>query len=811
MTGLERNRVFDIPKLDLLRSVGTSLLDTGVEVCKAWDEAVGELRELEGVVPGEIRSPKLAYAIRHIHTPLSQTDYEKVRMQLDYTLMKLEGNLPTCDQNGAAAVKHVTAVTYRSSEMLEELKQYVNVETLSLELGDYEKKMEAYRADNKKEEPDISELSEQAETILKGLPEFTSFDGDPVNMETGNFVYQYTDLQSRETNLFSFTRSYNAMDRNKGVLGRGWFHNWEMQLLWKEDTIVLLHEDGREEHFAEKNGRYVSNQNNSNMLLEIGEHYYFTGREREVRIFDKSGRFIRLQQEDGGVTLTYDEEKLFQVTQDTGMFFRLDYDAQGRLVKLEDEAGRCVSYGYDGKKLTEITDPVGNTYLYSYGKNGKLLEVKDKRGVIILSNEYDTQKRIVSQQFPDGSCVKMEYLKDGQVRVTERNGSQITYVHDEKHRNTETIYEDGKELRCYDEKDRTVSHTDKKGNKTVYQYDETGRKVNKTDAIGHQTSREYDEEGRPIREVRADGGEMLWRYDGLGRLVERIDPEGHKLLLSYRKEERRPYEICLADGSRLRINYDKRGNILAIDYPDGTGMSYRYDILGRVVESSDKKGNTTRFAYDAMNRITEVVRADGLHRSYRYNEMGEALEIRDFDGYSAYWEYNELNKPRSYTDKCGRETRMEYDRMWNLSKITDPEGGVTEYIYDRQNHLEKVTKPGGSSVRFVYDANGNRTEIHYPDGTVKRYEYDALNRRTAEIDEAGNRTSYIYDCMGNVSRIVDRCGNETSFVYDKNGRKLKQTDGAGAVTRYTYTPLGKPETITDPEGRITYYHYDGGG
>lgn len=803
MVGLEKNRVFDTTKLETLRSVGRTLISTGNTACTEWDIAVASLKSLEELLPADIKSVELATALSEVEVPLSKPEYGTTQLSLDHTLGKLTTNMPLCDSDAAAALNVFTIATSASVAMIEDLQRYITLGMINHAVEGYSQILGAYDSKWNQTEISLDEAMEEAQTVLKGLPDYCEFYGDPVNMETGNFTYRYVDLETGGIEPFTFTRFYNAMDINRGTLGRGWIHSWETRLLLEEERIILIHEDGREEYFPlEGSGR----------LRKMDDHYFYQDAHEQIYAFDESGKLIRLQKADGKYAeLIYEDDKPVKVQAGTGESFSLFYDEDGKLIRLTDGTGRSVTYSYEKKKLVQVTDPLGKTLTYEYAPNGKIRQMIDKRGIPVLINSYDDRKRILSQEFPDGGVMKFEYLSRNRVCVTEQNGNQIIYTHDNQHRSIETAYADGKEVRCYDESGRCCTYIDKRGNRTAYEYDRFGAVTCITDALAGKTVAEYDGDGRLLRLVKPDGGENTYLYDGSGRLIKSTDSEGNAVGFTYYQEERKPDTISLPDGSRISITYDQRGNISAINYPDGTGAVYAYDELNRVVESCDSNGNSTRFVYDAMNRIIQVTRADGLTRTYRYNEMGQALEIKDFDGYSAYWEYNALNKPATYTDKCGRSTQMEYDLMWNLTRVTDPEGGVTEYLYNTLNRLEAVKEIGGSSIRFTYDANGNRTQIEYPDGTSVHYAYDELNRRVAVTDENGNITRIIYDCVGNVSRIVDAAGNETAYEYDRNGNRVKQTDATGAVTHYTYTALGKPETITDPAGRVTRYHYGMGG
>ncbi|WP_270188603.1 DUF6531 domain-containing protein, partial [Mediterraneibacter gnavus] len=56
------------------------------------------------------------------------------------------------------------------------------------------------------------------------------FSKDPVNLSTGNFIYDRTDLEVGGREAFVFRRFYNAINDRSGVLGKDWNHNYEVHL-----------------------------------------------------------------------------------------------------------------------------------------------------------------------------------------------------------------------------------------------------------------------------------------------------------------------------------------------------------------------------------------------------------------------------------------------------------------------------------------------------------------------------------------------------------------------------------------------------
>jgi hypothetical protein len=54
------------------------------------------------------------------------------------------------------------------------------------------------------------------------------FGGDPVNMATGNFIYEKKFLNTNGLFPISFQMFYNAHDKRKNALGYRWVHNYEI-------------------------------------------------------------------------------------------------------------------------------------------------------------------------------------------------------------------------------------------------------------------------------------------------------------------------------------------------------------------------------------------------------------------------------------------------------------------------------------------------------------------------------------------------------------------------------------------------------
>ena len=638
---------------------------------------------------------------------------------------------------------------------------------------------------------------------------------DPVNLSTGNFIYEHEDLKVAGEIPLSFHRYYNSKDSRTGVLGRCFLHNYQIALEKEADgTIGVRLADGQINYHDKKGQEYIARNTALEFLKETEQGYILVHPGQENISFDQEGKMLRKEDRNGrGISFFYCEDgKLKKAETDNGSSLTYCYNQMGQLKKVTDHTGRSVLLQYEEEKLKKVITASGAEYVYRYGENGRITEVENARHVTSVKNTYDRRFRIIHQQFPDGGMMEFAYDdKNRRVTLTERNGSKIIHVHDERYRNTETIYEDGtKEHYLYNEKNQCISKTDRLGRTTRMAYDNRGNLTQMVDALKRRVNYTYDADCHLIS-VSINGKERLKNhYDGKGNLIGTENLYGNRITV-INNGAGRPETITYADGSVLEIGYDENGNIVQLKDVTGNVTTYGYDALNRVIETVDANRNVTRYTYDAADRVTTVTDAMGNQRAYTYNAGGKITAIRDFDGNTAEFIYNPLGKVETYTDKEGQQVHFTYDKMWNVRSVTAPDHGQQKYFYDSDNHLVKQILPMGGVVKYAYDAAGNRTEMTDPEGNTTRYFYDAVNRLTEVLEPDGARTVYEYDREGNLVRETNASGQTTSYTYDDLGRRTSVTDAAGATTSVFYNELGKAERICYPNGSSTVYEYEKGG
>lgn len=683
-------------------------------------------------------------------------------------------------------------------------------------------------------EAEIYEILTGVKASVKGRDDVKCrFSVDPVNLATGNLIYDKDDLAIGGRKPLVFRRFYNSIGGHDGILGCDFNHNYELWLDVKEDAdgqvgATIHFEDGQEDTFLQMEGESFESYYGTTGTFErlksesegVCTGYVYTKLDGTRYHFDASGLYTR--QEDGngsGFSLEYENvgdvgsPRLVKVVKDTGEHFELSYDEGGHLSEVRDHTGRCARYLYEDGRLVKAVRPDGQAIEYEYSFNGKLRKVINPRGICVLTNMYDRNDRTIRQTFPDGSVMSYDYDDEKQtVTMTERNGAKSVYHHDEAYRNYKAEHTNGTEEFEYNDRSQKTKVRDKNGNVTRFTYDDRGNVTSVVNALGTKITLTYNRQNKPVT-IKLDGKSLLKNvYDKNGNLIETTDAKGQKTRLAY-DGNGNATKIIQADGSIIEIAYDKRGNVKSLTNPDGSVVSYKYDELNRVVKTTDALGNSTTYNYDINDNITEVTNPLGQSQTFAYNESNKVVEVTAFNGARTFYEYGALNKPVSITNPLGNKTLFEYDSMWNLAQVTRPNGGATAYRYDGANNVSEVEDAKGSVTRYEYDANGNRTLFEDAEGNKTLLAYDALNRLVKVTSPEGGETRYEYDAESNLIKVTDALGNEVRAEYDELGRVVKETNQLGATREYAYDELGNlKEVISREDGidAVTSFSYKHG-
>jgi len=277
--------------------------------------------------------------------------------------------------------------------------------------------------------------------------------GDPVDLFTGLFLHQKTDLFLPDVLPIGITRTYRNRDSRSRAFGIGTTHQYDMFLVGDTGPYtyaeLILPDGGRirfdrtssgtsfsdavYEHTATPSRFFKSklswNGDSWDLKLKDGTLYVFpeafnasnAQKAALVAMRDRNGNAITFNRDSNG--------NLLQVNSKNGRWIRFTYDTSNRITQIVDNIGRTVGYTYDGSGwLWKVTDSNNGVTEFTYDSLHQMLTVKDPRGNFYVTNEYNAQGRVQKQTQADNTTFQFAYTLDAngkvtQVDLTQPNGS----------------------------------------------------------------------------------------------------------------------------------------------------------------------------------------------------------------------------------------------------------------------------------------------------------------------------------------------------------------------------------------------------
>lgn len=639
-------------------------------------------------------------------------------------------------------------------------------------------------------------------------PDAAEMSADPVNLSTGNFVYDHQDLIVGGEIPLVFHRYYNSKDTRVGTLGKCFLHNYEVLIEDSNDGVLGIRQaDGQVIRYEKDNdGNYHSNTSALEILKKTETGYVLENIGKERKLFKSDGKLIRQENWNGrGISFSYNEKnQLVKAKTDNESCFEYFYDeSSGYLTKVQDHTGRCVDLTYKNGMLEKVALPLDIVYTYTYGSNGRIIEVVNAREIHAVKNEYDKKYRVTKQFFPDGGM--MSFLYDDEKRcvvLTERNGVKTTYFYDENYRNTETVFEDGtSEKFLYNEKNQCISKTDRLGRTQRMAYDNRGNLTSIIDEKGNKTTYDYSPNGNLMKVTDALGNETFYEYDAMNRLVK-------TLCTGANGEESQNTDFV----------WDVMGQIKSVTDPLGYVESYEYDKNGNMTSKTDRDGYTINFTYGSHGKIEEIVYADGKTVEMSYDALRRLNEVKDWNGITKIT-LDAIGRALSVTEPNGDTVGYEWGLMGEKKAVIYPNGKRAEYSYNTEMQLVSLHTER-ETIQYAYDEIGRLTKKILPNGIETNYHYNAMGR-VDEISHIGNEFAesykYSFDIYGNkVSAIKNRVGAEVdnghfAYVYDELNRLTEVHQNDTLLRKYSYDAFGNRVSKANYASRmesVTSYTYN---
>lgn len=573
--------------------------------------------------------------------------------------------------------------------------------------------------------------------------------------------------------------------------------------------------------------------------LERNISYYTTG--------DYAKRVYQVTQ--GGSTWTYSYSTTGTVLTTTvsnpqNGTRRLKSDtATGRILSVQDEAGRILSYQYNATTgaITRITNPDGDA-------NGGYTDYT-----------YDNRRNIT------------------QMTVVPKSSSGLANIV------ASATYETG----CSNIKtcNKPLTVTDVNGVTTTYTYDSNGNVLTETlpvvNGVAPQVRYTYQQFTPQVKNSAGSlvGTSPVWRLVSTSACMTNATCSGNtdeaKTVIAYNSPNLLPTSTTVSrgDGSFAATTtrtYDAFGNITVSDGPkSGTvdATYFYYDGLRRLVGSigpdPDGAGALNRPAvrktYDVDGHLTTD--EEGTVTSVSYTALTTAMTVqeKETNEFSAATGLAIVARNYDSTGTLKRVTQRSYDSLFRLdceahrlneaafgslplSACTlgaagaDGNDRITKYTYDATGAVTKVTSAYGTSLAaddvtsVLNSLNGRVESVTDAKGNKTSYFYDGLNRlvKTCFPLATNGATSSTTDCEqtsytgARATSVVLRDGQTITFGYDAIGRvnsksgalsetmsydnfnQLKSHTNNGVTSTFLYRSRGWLASETGPRGTVSY-------
>lgn len=675
---------------------------------------------------------------------------------------------------------------------------------------------------------------------LIGRNQHCQYGYEPINLNTGNFLYDNNDTGYIEFDTsYAISRSYNSLSLGKdSVFGRNWSFSLQESLYFSE-TGSIMYEDStgrmvtfeknsdgtytmpygtsysitKEKDYTKEytvdNGYYDKEDTPRTTKISVDYYKYIlsSAQGNEVKEFNHYGNITKHTLSNGMSNVySYNNDNLLQSFKTAGgKEFSFTFNGEGYISKITTPNGTHLLYGYDDSgNLIEFVDQEGFSIHYSYDDAFRMVSYTSREtSDLVIENTYNVQGQIETQTDALGNVSSFTYGSD-YTEITDYEGN-IERIYVDAHGYTKQIEKsDGNNtINAYDSRGNLIQETLENGVVFTHTYDNHNRLTDTTNEYGFVKEYTYDAQGNIITQKDFDGSIIKYTYSNTNELLKTTFEDGtytenmysDGLLIS----ERDIY------GNTKTHSYSK-GQKVSTMYSDGTITSFVYDDLGFLREETNRLGVVTSYTYDNRGQlISESV--GGNTTTYIYNADGEKVSDTDPNGNVTLYEYDGWSRITKVTTLDGTKDYL-YDANGNKIQETNELGQTTTYTYDSNNRLITTTNSVGEISTNVYDDLGQLIETTSFEGIVTLKEYDALGHVISETIQ-DRKTLYAYNDKGQLVSTTNYLGQVSTQEYDALGNVLKQVDFLGNETINTYT-LGRL-IETKVNGKVTKYIYDTSG
>lgn len=586
----------------------------------------------------------------------------------------------------------------------------------------------------------VSELSSRARANVYFKNPQSIFRGVQfgfVNVGAGNITFLRRDLITSGRIPIVLARIYDSASQGSPDFGPGWLVSATETISFENGKARLSAENGSIIDFVQgpNAGKFQLEKDypSDYITLEQTDSVTIAARLRTglIKEFKQIGALFRLTKvtdRNGNVLrLTYEHELLSKI-ENGNHFIQFTRNSKGRVIIAQDDSQRAARYFYDDSgRLMRVDDIAGKAWTYTYTAIGQLKNATDPLQRSNFEISYDDSGHVRRLQLPSGS---------------------IKYRYDAEHGLTTVI--DRKQLIS-----RFFQNTE-------------GITMRVINALGEETAIALDGARNVISLSRNGLNVEQMDYDHQHRLLSRHTTDTAGVVertYSYDPVTGLLSGVLSSDGRNRAFAYDSVGNLTSATLADGEHR-YRYSPSGDLISLAT--GSTSVTFSPNSDGLTASMTENGQVTSLQYKPGGELSAATFPKAPPITYEYQPSGLRAKILFGNKRRAEYSYDAAGNLtaSKIFDAHGkqiNGQELEMNDSYQLIKWTLFDGTITSFQYDPNGNLTEIRKADSRM-RFEYDSLNRLTAVITPDGQR--FVYNYKPGERSVVDQHQHSSVLVED---------------------------------------------
>ncbi|WP_051336089.1 DUF6531 domain-containing protein [Aquimarina latercula] len=570
---------------------------------------------------------------------------------------------------------------------------------------------------------------------------------------------------------------------------------------------------------------YFNNQNLCTQVTDpMGDHIFheYTPYMEPYRDIDEEGNITGYSYDDRG--------NLIGLHQPDGSVIGFVYDEKDRLVLTKDPAGGSVVKTFENDRLHAVIGLDGGVTSFEYNNQGLIQEVRDNAGNRTFLN-YDEDHNLNKLTLPNNAESTWEYDPWGRCLHTKNSEDhQQQFFYDELDRIYQIRQADNNLIKLkYNAYDEIIQTIDQKKREVNFDYtpmgslkmrEENSRKVYFKYDTEEQLNTITNEHNEYYRFSRNEKGEIIREigFDGLTRKYNR-DRAGKVLKVNRPDDKYTEYE------------YDFNGRITRAEHSDGTWETYSYDLNGNLIEAvnensrvqlirdtagriiaENQDGHLVESEYDSLSNRTNITSSLGANIALTRNKLGLVEKINASNlsqteestkAWNAQFAHNSLGMEVERMLPGGIINHIEYDQAGRpiQHKVTagNREMRHRTYTWNVNDRLTKmVDQLTNGTVAYGYDEFNNLAGARYEN---KQFDYKLP-------DEVGN----LYRTEGKGDRKYGTGGqlleaNRNKFKYDAEGNLITKISATGTF-EYSWYGNGMLRSVTDPKNNTTQFEYD---